>query len=293
MQSMTGFGSATRPIKGAAVTCEIRSVNHRFFTLRCSLPEGCSGFEPLIERLLRTKIQRGTLNVNVMIEAEASGSRSVFDVERIRNLRDELSKVKKALGYDASLSFESLLAMPSLWSSGNSHGPKIRLTWDQLRPVVTDALAVLVKMRDQEGRAAQDELKMRIQLVLGLSERIAAKAPTVTENFRERILTRLQAIVPGADRTPASDSLFKEIASMLDRCDISEEVQRLAHHIRQFEKTVASRGKVGRRLDFLNQEMLRETNTIASKAAETRVIDDTIAIKGELERIKEQVENVE
>jgi uncharacterized protein (TIGR00255 family) len=273
------------------VTCEIRSVNHRFFSFRCSLPEGCTGFEPLIERLIRTKIQRGTINVAIIVESEPHGSKSMFDADRIRALRDELAQLKKSMGYSEPLQFESL--MPLLSQNSNSHGPRLRPTWDQVRPIVTEALDHLVKMRQQEGAAAQEELRMRLQLIAGFAERIASKADFVVEHFRTRLVNRLQQIVPQAERTPASDSLFKEIASMLDRCDISEEVQRLGHHIKQFEKTLKSKGKVGRRLDFLNQEMLRETNTIASKAAETRVIDDTIAIKSELERIKEQVENVE
>lgn len=293
MQSMTGFGSASRSLKGATATCEIRSVNHRFFSLRCSLPEGCTGFEPLIERLVRTKIQRGTVNTTIIVESEPGPARSPFEVERVRDLRDELVRIKKSLGYEEPLKFETLLSIPFIWQVSNSHGPKFRPTWEQVKPIVTEALGHLVQMRRQEGSAASDELRLRIQLVREISERITAKSPMVLELFRERILTRLQQIVPSAERTATSDSLFKEIASMLDRCDISEEVQRLGHHIGQFEKTLKSSGKVGRRLDFLNQEMLRETNTIASKAAETRVIDDTIAIKSELERIKEQVENVE
>jgi uncharacterized protein (TIGR00255 family) len=293
MQSMTGFGSASKPLHGVVVTCEMRSVNHRFFTLRCSLPEGCAGFEPLIERLLRTKIQRGTVNVTLMAESEPSGSRSPFDGDRIKQFREELTRVKKSLGYKDPVSFESLLMIPHLWQTNNSHSTKVKLRWEEVEPIAATALKNLVKMRLQEGTAAQDELKMRIDLVRGLAKNIETKAPLVQELFRERILTRLHTIVPEAERTPSSDSLFKEIASMLDRCDISEEVQRLNHHIVQFERLLRDKDKVGRKLDFLNQEMLRETNTIASKAAETRVIDDTIAIKSELERIKEQVENVE
>lgn len=293
MQSMTGFGSASKALHGVVVTCEMRSVNHRFFTLRCSLPEGCAGFEPLIERLLRTKIQRGTVNVTLIAETEPSGSKSPFDGDRIRQFRDELARVKKILGYKEPVSFETLLMIPHLWQTNNSHSSKVKLHWEEVEPIVTTAMKNLVRMRSQEGNAAQDELKLRIDLIKGLAVNIEQKAPLVQELFRERILTRLHAIVPEAERTPASESLFKEIASMLDRCDISEEVQRLNHHVAQFEKLLKTKDKVGRKLDFLNQEMLRETNTIASKAAETRVIDDTIAIKSELERIKEQVENVE
>jgi uncharacterized protein (TIGR00255 family) len=293
MQSMTGFGSASKKLKGAVVTCEMRSVNHRFFSMRCSLPEGCTSFEPLIERLLRTKVQRGTVNVSVIVESEPTGSKTGVDPARLRQARDELARLKKNLGFKDPLTFETLLSIPHLFQGSNSHGPRFRPNWEQAESVVKGALANLVKMRLQEGSAAGDELRMRIQLVRGLTERITGKAPLVLELFRQRILSRLQTIVPESERTPSSESLFKEIASMLDRCDISEEVQRLGHHIEQFEKLLGAKEKVGRKLDFLSQEMLRETNTIASKAAETRVIDDTIAIKSELERIKEQVENVE
>jgi uncharacterized protein (TIGR00255 family) len=292
MKSMTGFGSATRRFRGFTLTCEARSVNHRFFSLRCSLPEGWSGFEPLIERAAREVIRRGSLNVTLMFEPEASAAGPRVDLQRLRLLKNELARAKRALGYGEPLSFEWLMNLPAAWPQAGTNGAG-SATWDQTRPVILKALRHLGAMRAKEGQGQREELAMRVSSVREIAGRIAAKAPTLVENYRQKLVDRLLRLSPESERNAATDQLFKEIVSLVERCDISEEVQRLSHHVEQFEKLLRSADPVGRRLDFLNQEMLRETNTIASKAAETAVIDDTIAIKAELERIKEQVENVE
>lgn len=289
MRSMTGFGAASRVVPGGRIACEIRTLNHRFLSIRQSLPEGSALLEPRIEQLLKKNIRRGTVHVVVSWSpsAEADGRR--LDTRSLKELYRQVCRVQKELGLKEPPRLESLLSLGIVWLPGPS-ADRAPPSVEAVEPVVRKALARVVRAREREGAATRRVLERLIRNVERLARRLVRLTPRVRRNYRRKIEERLQQVSPAA---PQKEIVYKEIASLLDKCDISEEVQRLAHHVSVFRTALRSGGPVGRRLDFLNQEMLRETNTIASKAADAEVIQLTIEIKENLEKVKEQVENVE
>jgi uncharacterized protein (TIGR00255 family) len=292
MNSMTGFGSSTKAHKNTTIACEIRSVNHRFLSLRQSLPEGLTSLEPVIEQMVRKAIRRGAVNVALSVRSNGEGAPPAgLDLARVRALFSEVSKLKRSLGVKEPPRLEALLAIPALWQSPSGHASTPAPPLPAIESVVRGALSKVARARGREGAAVKRELTRLVDEIAAESKTLLDAAPAVREAYRKKIEDRMQQIVPGAGAE--REAIYKEIASMLDKCDISEEVHRLAHHVREFRKALNAPGPIGRRLDFLSQEMLRETNTTAAKAGETTVIDATIRVKAALERIREQVENVE
>jgi len=291
MNSMTGFGSASKVHKSTTITCEIRSVNHRYFSLRQSLPEGLTALEPAIEQLVRKAIRRGTVSVAVNIHSPAGAATNGLNLARVKALYRELQKVKRDLGLKEPPQLEAMLAAPPLWQSGPSAHHADPPPAAVVESVVRAALGKVSVARRREGAAVRRELTGLIDGIGAESELLLKAAPQVREAYRRKIEERLQQIVP--EKASEREPIYKEIASMLDKCDISEEVQRLAHHVQEFRRALSVPGAIGRRLDFLSQELLREANTTAAKAGDTGVIDATIRVKAALERIREQIENVE
>lgn len=293
MNSMTGFGSATRTHRNVTISCEIRSVNHRFLSLRQSLPDGMASLEPAIEQLVRKTVRRGTVHVTLTVHAAGNGAvpSAGLNMAGIRALYAEVSKLKRSLGLKEPPHLEALLAIPALWQPSSHDASTPMPSRPAVESTVGAALDKLARARRREGAAVKRQLTRLIDEIEAESAILLREAPAVRDAYRKKIEERMQQIVPGvgAER----EGIYKEIASMLDKCDISEEVQRLAHHVREFRKALNAPGPIGRRLDFLSQEMLRETNTTAAKAGETAVIDSTIRVKAALEKIREQVENVE
>lgn len=293
MKSMTGFGSAAGEARDMTISVEVRSVNHRFFSMRMNLPEELSIYEPVIERMVRAKVSRGTVNLSVSIASSNGGEGPEIREELFKKIFRRFSSLKRATGSKDPLSFEALLGLPFLWQQTNHSTARVRNAWPRIKRLIDEALKALMKMRDEEGRAIREDLAARVSVIEECVTRIAARAPMVETFHREKILKKLSDLVKQVDAGNSVEAMFKDIAQSVDKSDIAEEIQRLSHHAQQFRRTLESRGKVGRRLDFLTQEMVRETNTIASKAADPDIIDQTIEIKSQLERIKEQVENVE
>lgn len=275
------------------LSVEIRSVNHRFFSLRLNLPEELSIYEPVIERMVRARVSRGTVNLSVSVQPSDVEEGPPIRGELLKKVYRRFSELKRATGSKEPLSFEALLGLPFLWQPTNHGTARLRGAWPRLKRLIGEALRALVKMREQEGRAIRQDLAARVGVIEECLRRIAARAPAVEAFYREKIFKKLSEFARQVEAGNSVEAMFRDIAQSLDKGDIAEEIQRLSHHLRQFRRTLASRGKIGRRLDFLAQEMVRETNTIASKAADTDIIDQTIEIKAQLERIKEQVENVE
>jgi uncharacterized protein (TIGR00255 family) len=285
---MTGFGSSSKDVPGGTITCEIRSLNHRFLSLRQNLPDGLAELEPAVDQLIRAKIRRGSISVVVSAVGTTKSCAPTLDTERFKGLVKQVRRLKKQLGSRDPVDIEALLGLPGVWNSNNAVPWKPSV--EAAKGAVTAALSKVLKAREREGRAARRAIGKNVEELGRISKELLKRTPLVQKAYRERIQARLEAIVPASTE---QEPLYKEIASMLDKCDISEETERLAHHVSEVRKAMRAKGPVGRRLDFLCQEMLREINTTASKAALTPVIDLTIQAKAVLERIKEQVENIE
>lgn len=292
--SMTGFGRATREVGGIAFEVEARSVNHRHLDLRLRLPRLIADRESALKQRVSGKLARGKVEIVVNLASSASTSKLVIDeaiadqyVAAARSLT-----ARHALG--GALDVAALLALP-----GVTRVVENELEADVLAAAVEEALdaalAALVAMRAVEGEALRVELEGRLGTVRQLADAFEARSGEVVAAARQRLQKRAEQI--RRDVGLSDDArLHQEIVIAADRLDITEELVRLRSHVAQFLDTLRGAGAenpVGRRLDFLLQELGREANTVGSKCADAALAQDVVALKTELERIREQVQNIE
>jgi uncharacterized protein (TIGR00255 family) len=290
IRSMTGFGAATGDVGGLRVAVEIRTVNHRHHSPSLKLPSALVRFEPEVREHLRNRIARGHVTVNARIERTAVDEAAVDDarfgayVERLRDLQRRYA-LADVLDVGTVMRMPGVLSTDVPEDAGESAAPLVA--------IVARATDALVEMREREGTRLEAVLRERLAELSIRIERIAARAPERLAEERERLRTSVRELTEGVDVDEAR--LAQEIAILADKLDVAEEVDRFRAHVQAFEETLAnaSGDPVGRRLAFLMQEMLRETNTTGSKARDTVMLHEVVAVKEELERIAEQVENLE
>jgi len=291
MNSMTGFGSASQRDRRMDIDVEVRSVNHRFLTIKQSLPDSLARLENEIEQMVRARLGRGSVNVSVSVKSAREDGPSLPDLKTFKAAAKHLREIQKALGLKGEIKMEDLLAIPSLWNNGLSE-PAEEL-WPKVKKLLAKAIDQLVETREREGAKISDALHGHLQTIEGRLGKVQSRVPNVVEAYQKRLDDRIQQLLTQRGLEAARIDIVKEVAIHADRCDTSEEIQRLRAHIGEFRKIVAQKGQVGRRLDFMTQEMGRETNTIASKANDGEIAASAVEMKAELEKIKEQVENVE
>ncbi len=292
MNSMTGFGRAASRDRAFDIEVEIRSVNHRFLSLKQNLPEGLSRCEGEVEQMVRGALARGSVSLSVTVKSAGEDRPRLPDLKLFKEYAKRLREVQKALKLKGDLEFEDLLAVPTLWSSANAEepGPEI---WPRAKKLLGEALADLTACRAREGETVGRDLKARLAAIEKLLETVKGRVPAVVEAYQKRLDERIQTILRQKGIEAAQVDIVREVAIHADRCDVSEEAQRLTAHLAEFRKILAGSGQLGRRLDFLTQEMGRETNTIASKGNDAEISACAVAMKAEIEKIKEQVDNLE
>ncbi len=292
MNSMTGFGSATHRDRGLDIGVEVRSVNHRFISLKQGLPEPLSRRERDIEALVRSRLGRGSVTLTVSLKSRQPQGPALPDLKVLKATWKRLDGARKALGLKEAPELEDLLSVPGLWSQP-SDGSSDGAHWPRVEKLVEEALDGLVASREREGRTIERDLNGRLDLIEDRVARIGGRTPVVIEAYQKRLDERIQAVLAQKGIEGSVPDIAREIALYADRCDVSEEIQRLGAHVAEFRKILKAKGQVGRRLDFLSQEMVREINTIASKGNDSVVSSCAVEIKAEIEKIKEQVENIE
>lgn len=291
LRSMTGFGAAQAEVEGVAYAVEIRSVNNRYFKTSIRLPEIWSQAETEIEKTLRDKIHRGSINVKISMRLPDEKAASRVNVAALRSYLNEL----KMLDLDdptLRIDLGALMALPGVCES-----PPIEelceATHDGLMKLLDQALDGLVEMRCREGQALASELLGQCDVVADSLGAVAARAPQVVKDYQQRLGERVNELLANGKISVGTDDLAREVAIFADKCDINEEVARLTAHLEHFRTTTEAKTATGRKLDFIAQEMLREANTIASKATDTEIARVVVDIKSAIDRIKEQVANVE
>jgi len=293
MLSMTGFGRASRRDRKLDLEVEARSVNHRFLSLKVSLPEALARFEPDVEQIVRGRLARGSVSLTATMKAGDEGAPPLPAPARVKQVYAQLQSIRKACGLKGDVPFESVMAVPGLFAAPNHARETAQKTWPALRKLVDEALDGLVAMRTREGETIKRDLLARLDAIEKSVKRIRERAPTVLAAYEKKLDDRISSLLALKGLEIAKADLVKEIAIHAERCDISEELQRLGAHVDSFRRIVKNGGQIGRRLDFLTQEILRETNTLASKGSDSDVSAYAVEIKAELEKIKEQAENVE
>jgi uncharacterized protein (TIGR00255 family) len=289
IRSMTGFGSAEGAVGAALVAVEVRSVNHRFFSPSIKLPSSLAKWETEVREALRRSISRGHVTVTARID-RSRGSDAVIDENRFSAYVQRLRDLKQKYVLEGPIDLATVLRLPDVITgeADEDEGSAAELV-----AIVERAVASLSISREAEGRRLAVFLADRLGLIDASVRRLAERAPHRLVEQRDRLKASIAELAAGVHLD--EQRLAQEIAILADRLDVGEELDRFHSHLAAFREAIAGNGTegVGKRLGFLLQELLREANTTGSKANDAEMVRDVVAIKEELERIREQVENLE
>jgi uncharacterized protein (TIGR00255 family) len=290
MLSMTGFGTGSVRVGSAAVVVEARALNHRFLDVRVRLPAVLVDHSAAIEDVARAGLTRGRIELSARFEGRLSG-KVVLDRERAKAALRELQDLQVELRRSEPLPLSLLSVVPGLFIEEASSQPdEIR---SALHEATREACRALAGMRRSEGAALARDFVARLERVRHVSARIEQRLPELSAAYRERLRSRVNALLDGSAVTLDPGRLEHEVALQADRSDVSEELTRLNSHCQQFGALLGDSDEpIGRRLEFLLQEMGREVNTLGSKVSDLQVTSCVLDLKAELERMREQVQNV-
>jgi uncharacterized protein (TIGR00255 family) len=288
---MTGFGTATAQTPGGRLSVEVRSVNHRFSEVQLRLPKELMTLEDRARALVQGRVHRGRLELIVTREDGARRTRSVrADIDLAAAYAGALREIAGSVGAAGEVTLQQLAVLPDVLRIEDDR-TDVDLLWPALASAVGEAIEALVAMRAAEGRRLAEDLFTRLDTLASLLDGIAGRSKDVVQSYSERLRHRLAELL---GEMPVDEArIAMEIALLADRSDISEELVRLRSHLAQFHQTIGEDGPVGRKLEFLLQEMGREANTIGAKANDLDITRAIIAMKAELESLREQVQNVE
>ena len=291
IKSMTGFGRGESTVSGKNWTAELRCVNNRYLDLKVKLPKGCAAFEEPLRKLISSRHQRGRVDLVVNVSGNAVELQQVkVNLELARNYYAALREIDSALGLANQISSALIASYPDvLVREQESEDPEV--VWGQLAGVVQEALDRCDEMRLQEGQALKEDLLSRIGQFAGTVDSIEQVLPDLLQQRQHSLAERLARLLGQIQLDPSR--LAQEVALLADKTDVTEEIVRLRCHIGQVRTFLEEEVAVGRKLDFLIQEFLREVNTLASKINDAGIAHLTVELKGELEKMREQIQNIE
>ncbi|MCH8165357.1 MAG: YicC family protein [Planctomycetes bacterium] len=294
IRSMTGFGAAATEVDGARYVVELRSLNSKYFKALIRLPEELQGLEAQLEPALAQRLGRGSVVMTVRFSGSSVGASARINAEALQGYLAQLRAVAPDELDPARIDLGAILSLPGVVIAGTGEELLQRAAPVLLR-LVDEACDKVLAMRSREGRTTLDQLHEHCRQIADRLTKVAQRAPVVVEHYQKRLQERINALLAESGSAIGQEDLIREVAVYAERSDISEEVSRLQGHLQQFAEILnAEEGEpAGRTLDFLSQEMLREANTIASKCLDIDISREIVQIKGAIDRIKEQVQNVE
>ena len=293
LNSMTGYGGADGHLDGVCYAVEIKAVNNRYLKTIIKLPETIAFLEDGIDKCLRQNLARGTVNCVVRLKGVAANALFEIDEAALRCVVERLNAVNTAVGIDGAIDTASLLSLPGVvhpLMPGEEESRRVR---ELVLKITQDAVDNLKQMREAEGKFLEADLRGNCEAMARELDYVRERSGDVIKEYAKRLRRRVDALLAEAKLEMDEETLAREVAVLADRSDISEEVARLDAHLAQFRQICATEGQAGRRLDFLSQEMLREANTVASKAADAEIVRRVVDMKCLIERLKEQIQNVE
>ncbi|MBN2020505.1 MAG: YicC family protein [Sedimentisphaerales bacterium] len=293
INSMTGYGNAEGRLDDVTYVVEIGTVNNRYFKATLRLPETLEFLEGDIEKQLRQYILRGT--VNYMLRQKGAPAEALFEINEkaLGALMKRLGKISPTGGVERELDLGGLLALPGILSPAIPSGAVANRIRRKVLAITKDAIKRLKAMRAAEGRAMAADLGRNCKAIKANLEKIRRHSNASPHLYAEKLRKRVDELLAMAKLKLDDETVSREVAVFADRADISEEIARLDSHLVQFENAIRSNDQAGRKLDFICQEMLREANTIGSKASDAGIVHLVVEIKCRIDRIKEQVQNVE
>lgn len=290
---MTGHGEAHVRQDGVSVGLEVRSLNSRYFKLTVRSGEGYTTLEPRIESIVRRHIRRGTVQVSVKVAERASSGDYRLNVDVLAAYHRQLEELFDRLHVPDAVHLDSLLALPGVVDPSDTDDRRAEQIWPIVQQALEQALKNLEQMRAEEGRTMQNDLDNQCETILAELQQVESQAPDVVESYRNRLGDRLQKLLAEHGAKFDTADIIREVGIFAEKSDISEELVRLRSHIDQFQSIVALPESSGRKLDFLTQEMFRETNTIGAKANDAQIARHVVEIKAAIERMREMIQNVE
>ena len=295
--SMTGFGEARHQSDDLTLLVEIRAVNNRFLKIVVRAVEPYSLFEPELDRVIRKTVRRGTLQVHIRADRPGQAGEYKLNAVALRSYVEQIRRVGGEMGLEPSAiaaMTSQAVGLPGVAPEPGRGDFRAEEEWPVLEKVVEEALARLQEMRQEEGRRMAEELLTLRGRVAFELQYIRQRVPHVTAGYRDRLLERVRNLLAEHSVTLKAEDIIKEVAVFADRSDISEEVVRLDSHLEQLREVIENESDgPGRKMEFLVQEMGRETNTIGSKAGDVQISRHVVEIKANLERIRELIQNVE
>ncbi len=291
ISSMTGYGAGESDLDGVRTVVELRSVNGRFCDIAVRLPRTLGSLEGRVRAYVQEHVTRGNVSVSVRCDEGDTGAQGIrIDAEAGKKYCDALRELRDQLGVAGEVSLEMVAAYPGLVTQETEEvDPAER--WTGIEDALAKALAAFNEMKRSEGKALETDLRDRIETILAILRGIEDRAPDRVAEFRDRLSNRLDGLLE--DRQVDPQRVAMEITLFAERSDVTEECVRLGAHCDAFLEALSADGSPGRRLNFLIQEMNREINTVGSKGNDTEISHSVIEAKEELEKVREQVQNIE
>jgi len=293
LNSMTGYGEASGEFEGVSYAVEIKAVNNRYLKTILKLPEGAAFLEEEIDRELRKRLSRGTVNYVLRIKGASAGALFDIDEAALGTIVSRLKGISSSLGVAGTIDLAGLLELPGIVQPVQPDEEQSARIKKFVLRLTGEALDKLQRMREVEGGFLQADLDKHCDIMIQELETIRRRSSSVVVEYAVRLRRRVEELLAEAKLKLDEQTLAREVAILADRSDISEEIARLDAHLQQFRQICETDGQAGRRLDFLSQEMLREANTVASKAGDATIARSVVDIKCCIERLKEQIQNVE
>jgi len=297
LYSMTGFGDAQREEEGFSFLVEIRSLNNRFLKISVKLPDLVAFAEPEINQIIREELNRGSVNYTLHIKQTSESAAMEVNQGALEKYLASLERAYQLRGSNGWLRVDlaSMLLLPGVCQSRQLSDEESSHLLEKIKELTRAALESLRTMRAEEGKSLTADLLQQCQAIRSNLQALCGLTDRVLDAYRQRIQERVNAMLAEANLELDEEQLMREVALFAERCDINEEASRLSSHLDQFESACRNEQaeQVGRRLDFMTQEMLREANTIASKANDARISQHVVEIKVAIDRMKEQIQNVE
>lgn len=290
--SMTGFGRGEASSDGISVTAELKTVNSRYLNISLRLPQLIQEQELKLKEQIQQHLQRGKVNLSIRLDKTETGEPEVtFNRKLVRGYKQMLSDLNQAAGIDQPISLSDLLQFNDIFESREEDEETRETVWELSQTALAEALQALTAMREQEGTQLENDLLNRVNHIEEMLDIIQQKTNGRAEETKEQLLDRIQNLIDSDKIDP--ERLEMEVAILVDKMDITEEIVRTQSHIKFFREAVKNEEAVGRRLNFLSQEINREINTIGSKANDSDISQYVVQAKESLEQIREQVQNVE
>ncbi len=291
LTSMTGHGQAQQTTGDVTVWAEVRSVNNRYLKVSLSCADRQAELESNVKSIVQEHVRRGTVHVNLEVQKRKKAAQYRINRDLLSALYTQLRTI------DENATTDSLLALPGViedvTTAGNGAAAESSQDWELIEPVLREAVQQMVEMRIREGAALARDLLDNCGLIRSQLTEIEKRAPLVVEDYATRLSDRINSLLAQHEASISPSDIVREVGIFADKCDISEETVRLHSHIDQFAEIINSGQSDGRKLEFVSQEMLRETNTIGSKANDARIAQGVVEIKTAIERIREMTQNVE